>query len=68
MPPSAFSLKATCHTFAILSMEAEEDVATRLSGVLGHARITTTMDRYVHPSGRARRGAMGRSGAGFGGA
>ena len=47
-------------------MESGEDAAT-LSGVLGHARITTTMDRYVHPSDRARRDAMGRFGAGFGG-
>lgn len=50
------------HTFATPWMESGEDVAT-LSGVLGHARITTTMDRYVHPSDRARRDAMGRFGS-----
>ena len=47
-------------------MESGED-ATTLKGILGHPRITTTMERYVHPSDRARREAMDRFGAGFGG-
>ncbi len=54
------------HTFATLWMESGED-ATTLQGILGHARITTTMDKYVHPTDKARRDAMGRFGAGFGG-
>ena len=49
------------HTFATLWIEAGEDISL-LSGVLGHARISTTSDKYVHPGNRARSEAMKRFG------
>jgi integrase len=49
------------HTFATLWVESGEGIEM-LSGVLGHARISTTSDRYVHPSNKAREEAMGRFG------
>lgn len=52
------------HTFATLWIEAGEQIAD-LSGVLGHSRISTTSDRYVHPSDRARSDAMIRFGERF---
>lgn len=51
------------HTFATLWVEGGEGIST-LSGILGHARTSTTSDRYVHPGDRARDEAMGRFGAG----
>jgi site-specific recombinase XerD len=53
------------HTFATHWVEGGEDMGT-LSGILGHARISTTSDRYVHPSDRARAEAMARFGSRFG--
>ena len=50
------------HTFATLWVESGEDHKI-LQGILGHARISTTLDRYVHPSERAHKEAMSRFGA-----
>jgi integrase len=52
------------HTFATLWVESGEDHKI-LQGLLGHARISTTLDRYVHPSDRATSDAMGRFGRRF---
>jgi site-specific recombinase XerD len=52
------------HTFGTLWVELGED-AKLLQGILGHARISTTLDRYVHPSDRAREEAMSRFGQRF---
>lgn len=52
------------HTFATLWVESGEPDKV-LQGVLGHARISTTLDRYVHTSDRMTSEAMGRFGAGF---
>jgi integrase len=49
------------HTFGTLWVESGED-AKLLQVILGHARISTTLDRYVHPSDRAREEAMSRFG------
>jgi integrase len=35
------------HTFAILAIEAGEDIAT-VSRALGHSRVATTADVYMH--------------------
>ncbi len=50
------------HTFATLWVESGED-SKILQGILGHSRISTTLDRYVHPSEKAHREAMSRFGA-----
>lgn len=52
------------HTFGTLWVESGED-AKLLQRILGHARISTTLDRYVHPSDRAREEAMSRFGQRF---
>ena len=49
------------HTMATLWIGSGEQ-AELLSGILGHARISTTTDRYIHPSDRARTDAMRRFG------
>ena len=49
------------HTFGTLWVEWGENHKI-LQGILGHARISTTLDRYVHPSEKAHREAMGRFG------
>jgi integrase len=49
------------HTFGTLWAESGE-APKILQTVLGHARISTTLDRYVHLSDRARDGAMARFG------
>lgn len=54
------------HTFATRWIESGEQIET-LSGILGHARISTTSDKYLHPSNQARRDAMGRFGRELGG-
>jgi site-specific recombinase XerD len=64
--PASTRIYVLRRTFASLWMESGEDAMT-LQGILGHARITTTMERYVRPSDRTRREAMGRFGAGFAG-
>jgi integrase len=51
------------HTFATLWLQSGERVS-ELSGILGHARISTTVDNYIHPDNKAREEAMQR----FGGA
>lgn len=53
------------HSFATLWVAGGEGIST-LSGILGHARTSTTSDKYVHPGDRERRDAMGRFGAGRG--
>lgn len=53
------------HTFGMLWVDSGEDIAT-LSKVLGHARVSTTADNYVHPSDRAKTDAMRRFGRRFG--
>ena len=54
------------HTLATLWVETGEGMEM-LSGVLGHARISTTSDRYVNPSDKARQGTMPRFGKRFSG-
>lgn len=46
------------HTFASRSVENGIDVAT-VSGILGHADVTTTTHYYLHPREEAMRRAMG---------
>ena len=46
------------HTFATRAVENGIDVAT-VSGILGHADVTTTTHFYVHPREEAMRRAMG---------
>lgn len=48
---------ATRHTFATHAIENGVDVAT-VSGLLGHADVTTTTHYYVHPRDEAMRNAM----------
>ena len=45
------------HTFATRAVEQGVDVAT-VSGLLGHADVTTTTHYYVHPCEEAMRRAM----------
>ena len=45
------------HTFATRAIENGIDVAT-VSGLLGHADVTTTTHFYVHPRDEAMRAAM----------
>lgn len=45
------------HTFATRAIENGIDVAT-VSGLLGHADVTTTTHFYVHPQDEAMRAAM----------
>lgn len=45
------------HTFATRAVECGIDVAT-VSGILGHADVTTTTHYYVHPRDEAMRRAM----------
>lgn len=52
------------HTFGTLWVESGEDMKI-LQGILGHSRIETTANLYVHPSDRAQREAMKRFGASF---
>lgn len=54
------------HTFATLWMESGEG-AKELQDILGHARISTTLDLYTHMGDRARDDAMGRFGESLGG-
>ncbi|MDX6380027.1 MAG: hypothetical protein QOI57_1051, partial [Rubrobacteraceae bacterium] len=49
------------HTFGTLWVEWGED-ASVLQRIMGHARIETTLNNYVHPSDRARSEAMARFG------
>lgn len=50
---------ATRHTFATRCIELGFDVKT-LSEILGHASVTITMNRYVHPSMAHKREHMNR--------
>lgn len=52
------------HTFATLWLQSGERIS-ELSGILGHARISTTVDNYVHPDNKAREEAMQRFGRGL---
>ena len=45
------------HTFATRAIEMGIDVST-VSGILGHANVTTTTRFYVHPRDKAMRNAM----------
>jgi integrase len=47
------------HTFATRCVELGMDVKS-LSEILGHASVTITMDRYVHPSMELKRENMNR--------
>jgi integrase len=62
--PEAVRVYDLRHTFGTLWAEAGED-SKILQRILGHARISTTLDKYVHPSDRARDEAMSRFGARF---
>jgi integrase len=52
------------HSFGTLWVEWGEDYSA-LQRIMGHARIETTMNNYVHPSERARTDAMARFGERF---
>ncbi len=47
------------HTFATRCIEAGVD-AKCLSEILGHSRVTMTLERYVHPSLEAKRASLTR--------
>ena len=47
------------HTFATRCMEAGFDIKS-LSEILGHARTSTTLDRYVHSSLETKRRNMAK--------
>lgn len=47
------------HTFATNCIEQDFDVKS-LSEILGHANVTVTMNRYVHPTMSMKRGYMDR--------
>ena len=47
------------HTFATRCVEASVDVKS-LSEILGHANVTITMNRYVHPTMELKRNSMER--------
>ena len=52
------------HTFAILWLESGESVKI-LQEILGHSRITLTLDTYAHVTPHMQREAFGRFGQGF---
>ncbi len=54
---SHIKFHALRHTFATRTIESGVDVAT-VSGLLGHADVTTTTHFYVHPRDEAMRRAM----------
>lgn len=47
------------HTFATRCVEAGVDIKT-LSEILGHATVSITMNRYVHPTMKMKRDSMAR--------
>lgn len=56
-----FNYHALRHTFATRCMENEFDVKS-LSEILGHANVSTTLQRYVHPPISLKRRHMDRLG------
>lgn len=54
-----FTYHALRHTFATRCIENNFDLKS-LSEILGHANVTTTMQRYVHPSMNLKRQHMDR--------
>lgn len=56
-----FNYHALRHTFATRCIENDFDVKS-LSEILGHANVSTTLQRYVHPSLRLKRQHMDRLG------
>jgi integrase len=52
------------HTFATLWLESGESVKI-LQEILGHSRITLTLDTYAHVTPHMQREAFGRFGQGF---
>lgn len=54
-----YSFHALRHTFATQCIEADFDPKS-LSEILGHANISTTLQRYVHPSMEMKRSQMER--------
>lgn len=56
-----FNYHALRHTFATRCIENEFDVKS-LSEILGHANVSTTLQRYVHPSVNLKRQHMNRLG------
>jgi integrase len=53
----SINFHALRHTFATRCIEAGFDVKS-LSEILGHASVTITMNRYVHPSMELKRDNM----------
>lgn len=56
-----FNYHALRHTFATRCVESDFDVKS-LSEILGHANVSTTLQRYVHPSISLKRRHMERLG------
>ena len=56
---SEYNYHALRHTFATRCMEQEFDLKS-LSEILGHANVSTTLQRYVHPSMNVKRRQMER--------
>lgn len=54
------------HTFATRCIEAGVDAKTT-SELLGHANVNITLNLYVHPNAEAKRTAVDRMAAAFGG-
>ncbi len=52
------------HTFATLWLESGESIKV-LQEILGHSRITLTLDTYAHVTPHMQREAFGRFGQGF---
>ncbi len=49
-----FNYHALRHTFATRCVENDFDIKS-LSEILGHANVSTTLQRYVHPSETLKR-------------
>ena len=56
-----FNYHALRHTFATRCVENNFDIKS-LSEILGHANVSTTLQRYVHPSVNLKRQHMDRLG------
>lgn len=61
-----FNFHRLRHTFATRCIEAGVDAKTT-SELLGHANVNITLNLYVHPNVRAKRAAVDRMAAAFGG-
>ena len=61
-----FNFHRLRHTFATRCIEAGVDAKTT-SELLGHANVNITLNLYVHPNAEAKRAAVDKMAAAFGG-